>query len=153
MNSCAWPRSLPSARTMPVTADACCRAACLVAQWQRVCFQGCEEAGRLEEKCVVFIFLCRPNYVERRCPGHSPHQQQMSLLAEESVSPTLPLTFPGEARGNIIKSSMTPFYIENALELELWIQMALKESTREGLQVLPDGGEPGKQRLPLRDST
>lgn len=64
----------------------------------------------------------------------------MSLLAEESVSPTLPLTFPGEARGDTIKSSMTPFHIENALELELWIQMALKESTREGLQVLPDGG-------------
>lgn len=64
----------------------------------------------------------------------------MSLLAEESVSPTLPLTFPGEARGNTIKSSMTPFYIENALELELRIQMALKESTHEGLQVLPDGG-------------
>lgn len=63
LNSSAWPWSLASARTVPVTADACCRAACHVAQWQRVCFQGCEEAGRLEEKWVVFIFMCWTNCV------------------------------------------------------------------------------------------
>lgn len=68
----------------------------------------------------------------------------MSLLAEESVSPTLPLTFPGEARGDTIKSSMAPFYIENALELELWIQIALKESTRgEGSKCCQMAREPG----------
>lgn len=57
LNSRAWPGSLPSARPMPVTADACCRAACHVAQWQRVCFPGCGEAGGLEGKRVVFIFV------------------------------------------------------------------------------------------------
>lgn len=73
----------------------------------------------------------------------------MSLLAEESVSPTLPLTFPGEARGNTIKSSMTPFCIENALELEIRIQMALKESTPEGLQVRAREAEAASERQHL----
>lgn len=62
------PGAFPSARTMPVTADACCRAL----PSGRVCFQGCEEAGRLEEKWAVFIFLCRTNYVESDALGILP---------------------------------------------------------------------------------
>lgn len=59
--------------------------------------------------------------MERRCPGHFPHDGQMSLLVEKKCSLSYPphLHFPGEAQGSKIKSSIIPFYFENALEFEL----------------------------------
>lgn len=59
--------------------------------------------------------------MERRCPGHFPHYGQMSLLVEKKYSLSYPphLHFPGEAQGSKIKSSIIPFYFENALEFEL----------------------------------
>lgn len=88
-----------------------------------------------EKMWVVFIFMPRSNCTERQCPGHFRHQQQMSQLVGEKCSLSSPphFPFPGKAQGNKIKSSITIFYIENALEFELWIQMALKESARGAL--------------------
>lgn len=43
---------------VPVTPDVCYRAACQVAQYQRACFQRCEEAGRLGRKCRLLLFSC-----------------------------------------------------------------------------------------------
>lgn len=120
LNSPAWPWAFHHPCAGPVVADVCCREACHIAHWQRACFQGCEEAGRLGRKSGLFLFSCAGVIARKGDPGHCPHRRQLSLLAEKyrlSYPPHLP--FPGEAQGNTIKSSTTPFYIENALEFEL----------------------------------
>lgn len=91
-------------------------------------------------------------------PWAFPHQQQMSLVGGKKCSLSSPphLPFPGKAQGNKIKSSITIFYIENALEFELWIQMALKESTRGALNAARWQGSQAGEPAPAasdRDKT
>lgn len=78
-------------------------------------------------------------------------QQQMSLLAGKKCSlPSPPhFPFPGKAQGNKIKSSIITFYIENALEFELWIQMVLKESTRGALNAARWQGSHAGEPAPI----
>lgn len=130
---------------MPVTADVCHRAACQVAQWQRACSQRCIEAGRLGRKSGLFSFLHAGVIAWKGdALGIFPMMGRCHCWWRSAVSPTLPtsifLVKPKAVKSN---QALFLFTLKMLLSLNYRFKWLLKR-TPEGLQVLPDAGEPGK---------